>query len=144
MLLATQTETMSPETFAIYFSCFSGHMVEYKGVLYTTAEHAYHSQRYEDPIIVEEIKGARSAYLAWKISQKYKAQQIEGFDENKLSVMEQIFRAKLDQHEDVKRALVESGDSIILKNHQLDYFWGTGADGTGRNEMGKLWMKLRE
>lgn len=134
---------VSFETFAQYFSCFSGHMVLYKEVLYPTAEHAYHCQRYTDPDIIDEIKKATSAYKARELSQKYKSQQIPNFDSEKIGIMEKIFRAKLEQHEDVMRALIESGEKIIIKNHPDDYFWGNGADGSGKNEMGKLWMKLR-
>jgi ribA/ribD-fused uncharacterized protein len=123
-------------------SAFSGHMVEYKGVLYTTAEHAYHCQRYTDPKIIEEIKSARSAKLAWAASQKYKSEQIVGFDDQKVAVMEEIFRAKLDQHEDIREILLGSEDAVIIKSYP-DPFWGIGQDGVGKNEMGKIWMKLR-
>src|SRR5258708_3946513 len=96
-----------------YLSVLSAHMIEFKGVLYQTCEHAYHCQRYTDPAIVEEIKNARSAYTAWEVSQKYKAQQSAGWDDQKAAVMEEICRAKLAQHPIVKEALVASGDSVI-------------------------------
>jgi ribA/ribD-fused uncharacterized protein len=125
------------------FSAFSGHMVEYKGVVYPTVEHAYHCQRYADPKIVEEIKTARSAKLAWQASQKYKSQQIAGFDEGKVLLMEDICRAKLRQHEDVREVLLWSEGMAIIKTYP-DSFWGVGLEGEGRNELGKLWMRLRE
>lgn len=59
-------------------------------------------------------------------------------------LMEKIFRAKLDQHPDIKEILIESKDREMLKMYDTDYYWGTGADGTGKNKMGKLWMKLRD
>jgi len=124
-------------------SAFSGHMVEYKGVLYTTAEHAYHCQKYTDPKIVEEIKNARSAKLAWALSQKYRPQIMPGFDDRKIEVMEDVCRAKLSQHEDVKEILLWSEGMSIIKNYP-DPFWGIGSDGDGRNEFGKLWIRLRE
>jgi predicted NAD-dependent protein-ADP-ribosyltransferase YbiA (DUF1768 family) len=33
---------------------------------------------------------------------------------------------------------------MLLKVYDTDYDWGTGTDGTGQNNMGKLWMKLRD
>lgn len=134
---------MPQREFELYFSCFSGHMLEYKGVLYTTVEHAYHAQRYRDPAIVAEIVATRSAFAAWKLSQTYKSQQLPDWDERKVSVMEALFREKLAQHKDVHEALMRSGSEEIIK-YQEDPFWGVRADGVGRNEMGKLWMKLRE
>jgi hypothetical protein len=58
--------------------------------------------------------------------------------------MEQIFRAKVAQHPDIKEILLESEDRELLKEYPTDYYWGTGADGSGQNRMGKLWMKLRD
>ena len=82
---------------------------------------------------------------AWREGQKYKNREdlsVPGFD--KLAIMEDIFRAKLAQHADIADILRESGDAPVLKEWAADYFWGTGADGSGENQMGKLWMKLRE
>jgi len=77
----------------------------------------------------------RSAKLAWGISQKYKSEQIADFDNRKVAVMEEIFRAKLEQHEDVKEILLGSEDALIIKSYP-DPFWGIGLDGIGRNENG--------
>ncbi len=125
-----------------YLSVLSAHMVEFKGVLYPTCEHAYHCQRYSDLAIIEEIKSARSAYGAWEVSQKYKVQQRAGWDDQKSVVMEEICRAKLAQHPIIKEALLASGDSVIVKDYP-DAFWGIGMNGVGKNEMGVIWMKLR-
>jgi len=128
--------------FEKFLSPFSGHMLEYKGVLYTTVEHAYHCARYTDPAVIAEIMAARSAYLAWEVSQKYKQTQLADFDARKVAIMEELFRAKLAQHPDVEKILRESGDAELVKR-QDDPFWGDGEDGKGRNEMGKVWMKIR-
>ncbi|HEV7449432.1 MAG TPA: NADAR family protein [Candidatus Paceibacterota bacterium] len=126
-----------------YFSAFSAHAVEYKGVVYPTVEHAYHCQRYSDPAVIEEIKTARSARLAWNASQKYKVQQLPDFNERRFAVMEDICRAKALQHDDVREELLASEDSLIIKNYP-DPVWGIGQDGVGSNELGKLWMRLRQ
>lgn len=141
-------ERISDDVFVTYFSGYSAHMVEYKGVLYPTVEHAYHCQRYTDAAIVEEIRTARSPFKAWQISQKYKTQQLPGFGEQKISVMEELCRAKMRQHEDVQRELLASGEIPIIKHWTTgsppDGFWDDGVDGAGRNETGKIWMRLRE
>lgn len=131
------------DMFERFFSPFSPQMVEYRGVLYPTAEHAYHCQRYSDPKILKEMKNARSPKKAWEISQRNKDKQLPDFESRKVEVMEEIFRAKLEQHEEVKRELIESKQQVIVKNYP-DPFWGVGEDGTGRNEMGKIWMRLRK
>ena len=45
---------------------------------------------------------------------------------------------------DVREVLLATRDRELLKVYDTDYDWGTGADGTGENKMGKLWMKLRD
>ena len=134
--------------FVTYFSGYSAHQLEYKGVLYPTVEHAYHCQRYTEPQIVEKIRAARSPALAWTVSQKYKAQQLSDFNERKSVVMEELCRAKLEQHADVRQALLDSGAIAIVKHWTTgsppDGFWDDGTDGTGRNETGAIWMRLRE
>lgn len=85
---------------------------------------------------------AHSPQKSWEQSQQYKSKQIPDWDSKKLEVMEELCRAKLVQHDDVKNALLNSGDDVILKDYP-DSFWGLGLDG-GRNEMGKIWMRLRE
>ena len=138
---------VADDIFASYFSGYSAHMVEYKGVVYPTAEHAYHCQRYTDPKIIEEIRSARSPFKAWQISQRYKSQQVPDFNERKVEVMRDICREKLQQHEDVRQALIETGDAIIkhiTTGPKADGFWDDGEDGSGRNEAGKSWMILRD
>jgi ribA/ribD-fused uncharacterized protein len=135
------------DIFVTYFSGYSGHMIEYKGVLYPTVEHAYHCQRYTDKKIIEEIRAARSPFKTWEASQKYKNQQLPDFNDRKASVMEELCRTKLIQHEDVARALRESGDQEIVKHittgPKPDAYWDDGADGKGQNVTGTIWMKLR-
>lgn len=136
------------DIFITYFSGYSAHTVEYNGVLYPTVEHAYHCQRYIDPKIIEKIKTARSPFKAWEVSQKYKSQQVPDFNERKVEILTEINRTKLKQHEDIKKAIIDSGNVPIIKHittgPKADGFWDDGEDGEGRNEIGKIWMKLRE
>jgi len=141
------TARLSPEIFAIYFSAYSAHALKIDGVVYPTLEHAYHCLRYADPRIIEEIRAAHSLVKAWEISQKYKKVQKSDFSRRKLEVMEMLQRKKLEQHEDVRKALIDSNGMEIVKHIITgppgDGFWDDGADGKGENYVGKIWMKLR-
>ena len=136
------------EIFERYFSAYSPHAIEWRGHVYPTVEHAYHAARYSDATIVDEIRAARSPLKAWEISQRHKDVQIPGFADKKTLVMEELFRAKLSQHEDVRTALIDSGDMEIRKHitagPPADGFWDDGQDGTGQNIVGKIWMRLRD
>lgn len=127
-----------------YLSPFSAHQIQIWGEHFATVEHAYQASRVISGPEREAIINAPSPLAAWKEGQKYKNDErlkVKGFD--KLAVMEELFRAKLAQHEDIAEILKETGDAELIKVHEHDYFWGTGADGTGKNMMGKLWMQLR-
>lgn len=126
-----------------YLSPFSAHEVEIDGVTYKTAEHAYQALRML-PEFRTDIQNAKSPLDAWRIAQEYKKEHKVDPNHNKDHLMERIFRAKLEQHEDIRDILEESGDRDLVKVYDTDYYWGTGADGTGQNLMGKLWMKLRD
>jgi len=58
--------------------------------------------------------------------------------------MEEILRAKADQHKEVRDVLSQSRSEELVEDSPLDHFWGRGKDGTGGNQLGQLWMKLRD
>lgn len=123
---------------------FSANAVEIGGILYPTSEHAYQAAKCTDPNGKEEIRKAKSPLLAKEISnKKYKSAKDPEWDMKKLAVMESILRAKLDQHQEVRNALLKNVDEEIAEDSPVDSFWGRGKDGNGENQLGKLWMKLR-
>ena len=123
---------------------FSANAVEIDGVIYPTSEHAYHAAKCTNIKGKEEILAAKSPLLVKEISnKKYRKARHPNWDNIKLQVMESILRAKLDQHGEVRDALVKSGDEEIAENSPIDSFWGRGKNGNGENQLGKLWMKIR-
>jgi hypothetical protein len=125
---------------------FSANAIEFDGKLYPTAEHAYQATKCTDPKGKEEIRLACSPMQAKVLAnQVYKHARDPRWDKNnkKVGIMESILRAKLAQHVDVLDVLKQSGRQKIVEDSPVDYFWGTGADGSGQNMLGKLWMKLR-
>lgn len=58
--------------------------------------------------------------------------------------MEEIVRCKLNQHPYIKEILKSSGTKMIVEMNDDDEFWGWGKNHNGANELGKIWMKLRE
>ncbi|GIH05715.1 hypothetical protein Rhe02_37820 [Rhizocola hellebori] len=127
------------------FNNFSAHAIEFRGVLYPTAEHAYQAAKCTDWHGKEEIRHARSPYLAKSLAnEKYRAARDPDWDSKKLAVVEEILWTKLAQHPEAQEALKASGGEDIVEDSPTDYFWGAGADGTGQNMFGKIWMKIRE
>jgi ribA/ribD-fused uncharacterized protein len=141
---------VSAEIFAIYLSPYTAHALEIDGVVYPTVEHAYQCARYIDERIKDEIRQARSPVKAWEISSKYKHLQIPEFKDplHKLKVMKRMMLLKAEQHAEVRKALLDSGDDTIVKHITTyppgDGFWDDGEHGEGANHMGHLWMEIRD
>lgn len=124
-------------------SNFSAHKVTYRGREYMTSEHAYQAAKYTSDEMHDHIASAPSAFLARELGQS-KVDKAPDWDNEKKAVMKDIMRCKLEQHEDVYQLLLSTGTNPILKNHPLDSYWGTGADGKGKNVMGRIWEELRD
>ena len=125
---------------------FSSFAIMYNGESYPTIEHAYQAGKFakHHPKIAAQIRVAISAYESKKIAERNANKKDPEFDNFKVALMEELLRLKLAQHPYVKTKLLETGDYPICEDSPKDTFWGIGADKKGRNELGKLWMKLRE
>lgn len=126
-----------------YLSNFSAFAVEIWGEVWMTAEHAYQVAKFLDPDIRLQIARARSPHDAKKIARANKAFIRPDWDSIKLSVMERVLRAKLEQHPWIAEQLLLTGECELIEDSPKDDFWGRGPNWRGENWLGKLWMKLR-
>ena len=91
------------------------------------------------------MNSAHSAHQAKKIAREYENKFCKSnWNDIRVSIMQEVMQNKLLQHEDVRKALLKSGEAEIIENSPTDYFWGCGADGSGHNETGKTWMRIRD
>ena len=58
--------------------------------------------------------------------------------------MEELLRLKIEQNPYVKKKLLQTEDYLIVEDSPKDSFWGWGPNRDGFNQLGKLWMKLRD
>jgi hypothetical protein len=57
--------------------------------------------------------------------------------------MSDILYAKVEQHDYVRRKLLETGNRVLIENSWRDDYWGWGPYRDGQNVLGKLWMEIR-
>ena len=107
-----------------------------------TVEHAYQAQKCLDPAEYDAIHQAVKANDARLLGQKVKCRK--DWDEVKAVVMEGCVRAKFQQHQDLREQLLATGEEELVEDSPVDSYWGCGADGTGKNMLGKILMKIRE
>jgi len=65
------------------------------------------------------------------------------WDKIKLKVMYKAVKAKFDQHKDLKKLLLSTGDKLIREVSPYDSYWGIGKDKNGQNRLGVILMKIR-
>lgn len=128
------------------FSNFSSFQVEWRGRLWPTSEHAYQAAHFFDtaPEYVDKIHAMRSAHEAFVFAKSNALKVAKNWDDIKIDIMEDICRHKLQQHPYVRKQLLKSADLLIVEDSPKDSFWGWGRDRKGRNELGKVWMRLRD
>lgn len=128
------------------FSNFSSFAVKWRGRLWPTSEHAYQASRFigKNPKIVEKIFKAKSADDAYRIAMKNLGNNFEEYRKDDLKNMTDIVRHKLQQNPYVMHKLLQTGKRKIVEDSPKDDFWGWGMKKNGRNELGKIWMKLRD
>jgi ribA/ribD-fused uncharacterized protein len=126
------------------FSNFSSFAVYWHDQDWMTVEHAYQASKFMDEAIRTLVRNARSAHDSKEVARANHNKVRPDWDEVKLGLMEEILRAKLEQHPYIQQKLLESGDAIIVEDSPKDSYWGCGPDWKGENYLGRLWMKLRD
>jgi len=116
--------------------------VMYEGEIYPSSEHAYMAAKTTDLSIREEIKALPKPGMAKKIGRSLTLR--DGWDDMRISVMEEILRDKFTRTASLKQQLLDTCDfELIEGNTWNDCFWGV-CRGKGENNLGKLLMKLRK
>lgn len=132
-------------------SNFSAFRLKWHGVDFDTSEHAYQWSKFSYPgnsqaafDAADAILKARSAHEAFKIAEQNRVHINPDWNRNRVDIMRQILFAKAEQHEYVKRKLLETGTRELIEDSWRDPFWGWGGDRRGQNVLGKLWMGIRD
>ena len=128
------------------FDNFSSFKVEWNGYLFSSVEEAYQAASFmgSDEELVEKIKKSHSVDEAQRIAYANRDKRREDWDDVKIFIMEELLRLKIEQNPYVKKKLLQTEDYMIVEDSPKDDFWGWGSNRNGQNNLGKLWMKLRE
>ncbi len=127
------------------FSNFSSFAVKWKGKVWPTSEHAYQAAHFfkTAPALARKIYKAKSAHEAFKLAEANSDKAPKNWEKIKVGIMEDIIRHKVKQNPYVMHKLMQTGKRLIVEDSPKDSFWGWGPNRNGRNELGKVWMKIR-
>ncbi|KAJ3274219.1 hypothetical protein HDV01_003292 [Terramyces sp. JEL0728] len=126
------------------FSNFHRAEVEINGALWPTTEHYFQAQKFPDnPEIIKMIQEAETPSVAKRLGGSRQFPLRPDWESVKDGVMMDALRAKFTQHRNLKAMLLQTGDAYLNEHTRNDSYWADGGDGTGKNRLGMLLMKLR-
>lgn len=126
------------------FSNFSRHSFELDGLIWPTSEHYFQAQKFEDDEYREKIRSTPSPMIAARLGRSRKVPIRFDWEERKDEFMYRAVLAKFQAHSDLKQLLLSTGQEEIIEKTTRDYYWGCGANGTGKNMLGRILMQVRE
>ena len=126
------------------FSNFAAHSVYLDGKSWPTTEHYFQAQKFVGTPYAEEIRRAKSPMIAARLGRSRKHPLRKDWESVKVSVMHAAVLAKFSQHAELTALLLGTGDALLVESTYNDSYWGDGGDGSGKNQLGKILMQVRE
>lgn len=126
------------------FSNFSAHGISLKGVWWPTTEHFFQAQKFAGTPHEEAIRLAKTPKQAAEMGRDRRRPLRADWEQVKDDIMRAAVREKFRTHAGLREELLATGDAEIVENAPGDYYWGCGADGSGKNMLGKILMEIRE
>jgi ribA/ribD-fused uncharacterized protein len=126
------------------FSNFSRHGFELDGLYWPTSEHYFQAQKFAGTPHLEDVRRAPTAKMAAELGRDRSRPLRADWEQVKDDVMRRAVRRKFEVHADLRALLLDTGQEPIVENAPRDYYWGCGADGSGKNMLGTILMEVRE
>lgn len=124
-----------------FLSNFTPCPIEYDKVVYPSVEHAYQAAKTEEESDRIQIANAPTPGHAKQMGRKVKLR--DGWEDLKIPVMEYLLSIKFSDPT-LRHLLLATDDCQLIEGNTWgDRFWGI-YQGQGRNELGKLLMKVRQ
>ena len=113
------------------------------GKEWKTVEHYFQAQKCLKNNVKEQIRSLLTPKEAKQMGRKVLLRK--DWDKVKIEIMMKACSAKFKQSESLKKLLLSTGNKELREHTPKDKFWGDGGgNGRGRNELGKVLMKIRD
>lgn len=126
-----------------YLSNFSLHGFKLEGEYWPTVEHYFQARKFPGSEQEKRIRNARTPGEAKRLGQTRAVPIRKDWESVKDDVMRAAVLKKFETHKDIRKALLLTGDEELIEKAPRDYYWGCGADGSGKNMLGKILMEIR-
>lgn len=127
------------------FTNFYEALVNIDGQDWLTTEHYFQAQKFVGTPLVGTIRMLERPREAFEKSRdpRYSKWRRSDWEAVKEDVMYKALQAKFTQHEALRIRLMETGERQLIEHSPHDSYWGDGGNGTGKNRLGELLMRLR-
>ena len=128
------------------FTNFASFPVEIDDKQWPTTEHYFQAQKFVGTPYEEAIRNLPFPRDAFDFSRKPEVfcWRRADWDKVKDDVMYKALLAKFGQHEQLHLELLGTENCKLVEHTKNDSYWGDGGDGTGKNRLGELLMKVRQ
>jgi ribA/ribD-fused uncharacterized protein len=126
------------------FSNFSRHAIKLDDRTWATTEHYFQAQKYVDTPRYDQIATAETPRIAADLGRDRSLPIRPDWEQIKDEVMLRCVRAKVMQHPQIMQLLLSTGDAEIIEDSPIDWYWGCGKDGIGKNMLGKILVIIRD
>ncbi len=126
------------------FSNFSPHGFELDGLYWPTSEHYFQAQKFVGTPHLEKIRLVKTPKDAARMGRERTRPLRQDWEKVKDDIMRKAVLCKFKTHTDIKDILLSTGNAEIVENSPIDFYWGCGVDGSGKNMLGKILMEVRE
>ncbi|KAL6074634.1 Swarming motility protein YbiA [Balamuthia mandrillaris] len=131
------------------FSNRAAFAFELDGKRWPTVEHFFHAQKFAGTDHEEAIRNAKNANSAHRMGRDRSRPLRGDWEQVKEQVAERGIRAKFQQHSELRRLLLSTGDRPLVQRTRNDDYWGDSGKANdrggvrGQNVMGHILMKVR-
>ncbi len=126
------------------FSNFYPAQIYLKEKKWPTVEHYFQAMKFEGTVYEEEIRNTVRAIDVAAQGRNRSLPLRADWEQVKNDIMLEALRAKFTQHKALQDILLSTGNALLVEHTANDAYWGDAGDGTGKNMLGILLMKVRE
>jgi ribA/ribD-fused uncharacterized protein len=126
------------------FSNFAAYPIMLASKRWPTSEHYFQAQKFLDATLRDRIRKAKSPMIAARLGRDRSSPLRRDWESIKVGVMTDAVLAKFSQHQDLAELLLATGDALLVEHTENDSYWGDGGDGSGKNMLGQVLMRVRD
>src|SRR5690348_11382458 len=126
------------------FSNFFAAPFELDGRIWPTSEHYFQAKKFIDLDYQEKIRTVESPMIAARLGRSRQVPIRSDWEQIKDEIMLAAVRAKFAAHSRLQELLLSTEYEFLIEDSPTDFYWGCGADGSGKNRLGQILVQVRE